>query len=81
MKIAYKRGYHLVEYALQGMQYQDLCKGYWVEIDGVKSGYFIDYCDTLKDWTCWDTANGGDMYCGGLTLKETKETFERITLK
>ena len=78
MKKKYKRGYHLVEYQVQGNEYQDLSKGYWVEIDGLKSQYFIDYCDSLKDWSCWDTANDGEHYCGGLTLKETKETFERI---
>lgn len=80
MKISYKRGYNLVEYQVQGNHFQDLCKGYWVAINGEKSSYFIDYCDTLKDWTCWDTANNGEMYCGGLTLRETKETFERLIL-
>lgn len=49
--------------------------GYIPHINGEALPYIITKCETLKDWGCWSKWGEGKHVCGGLTLKEAKETF------
>jgi hypothetical protein len=53
-------------------------KGYVPYLKGRELRYIILKCDVLKDWGVWSIYGQGDYICGGLTLKEAKESFTKF---
>ena len=70
--ITYKRGSY--KYAFS----DEAEKGYIPHLDGRELPYIIIKCDVLKDWGVWTKSGGGEHVCGGLTLSEAKESFNRF---
>lgn len=73
--LTFKRGTHFYEWSTEAE------KGYIPHLDGVKLSYIITKCDTLNDWGVWSLWGEGDHVCGGLTLKEAKESFTKFINK
>ena len=67
--LTFKRGTHSYTWSTEAE------KGYIPHLNGRELPYIIIKCDALKDWGVWTKSGGGDHVCGGLTLKEAKESF------
>jgi hypothetical protein len=67
--LKFKRGTHSYSWSTEAE------KGYIPHLNGRALPYIITKCDTLQDWGVWSFWGEGEHVCGGLTLKEAKESF------